>query len=649
MSTNLELGVDLSQLTEDDQERLRDTVVERLRVGGKYLRTDFAENLVDASIEFGMETSYQLTMTIFDPLDELIKWKELKEGLRATLKRSDTPGWDKFALVSIDSSLQNVTLTFEDEAVWRLRKAKGFDVVSRDKMTRAEFIYKMVRQVTHPTITFVSPQIFIRQPISTGEDTAKLRDEQNEDPLNGYGFQGDSVKVKGKAANADQLNVLKTVLDVGITLKVSKTILVAAVATVTEESSATNLPGGDRDSIGAFQQRTAWGSAASRHNVKESATRFYKGVPSVSAGAIKIFSANPKFTPWRLAFEVQHNYDTATQGQNSYGDWVNEARKTVDAYLGDDASGYRGSTSRIKKTKTAKYEFTRGDLEKGEKESTWDAARRLADEVGWRLFAYRGTVYYVSDDDLRRRPHKTVLTRRRDGVQELNVSWDAADKASEITATVVADRYSMSPGNVILVDGLTAKISSVRWLVANFQRSLFSEVGTLTLNAPVWPQPEPEPETVTTSVDLDTGQVVGGGTQRKRVVEIAKQSLGRTQDFTYDMIRPIPASLQGRVKTDCSGFVTLCYKEAGAPDPNGNGYNGQGSTATLWAYGKPVSKPQPGDLVLYGSPSVAGSSAHVCVVINESECIGFGSQGGPRRTSINYRPVAGFRTYPLDV
>ena len=35
--------------------------------------------------------------------------------------------------------------------------------------------------------------------------------------------------------------------------------------------------------------------------------------------------------------------------------------------------------------------------------------------------------------------------------------------------------------------------------------------------------------------------------------------------------------------TDCSGFVTLCYAWAGAPDPRGLGYSGQGWTGTLLA------------------------------------------------------------------
>ena len=33
--------------------------------------------------------------------------------------------------------------------------------------------------------------------------------------------------------------------------------------------------------------------------------------------------------------------------------------------------------------------------------------------------------------------------------------------------------------------------------------------------------------------------------------------------------------------TGCSGFVTICFYEAGAPDPNGLDYSGLGYTGTL--------------------------------------------------------------------
>ena len=53
--------------------------------------------------------------------------------------------------------------------------------------------------------------------------------------------------------------------------------------------------------------------------------------------------------------------------------------------------------------------------------------------------------------------------------------------------------------------------------------------------------------------------------------------------------------------TDCSGFVTLCYYLAGAPDPNGLGYSGQGWTGTLLRHLPATDAPRPGDIVVFGA------------------------------------------------
>jgi hypothetical protein len=54
--------------------------------------------------------------------------------------------------------------------------------------------------------------------------------------------------------------------------------------------------------------------------------------------------------------------------------------------------------------------------------------------------------------------------------------------------------------------------------------------------------------------------------------------------------------------TDCSGFVTLLYKWAGAPDPNGLGYRALGYTGTLLDHGTtiPLHDIEIGDLVIWG-------------------------------------------------
>jgi hypothetical protein len=53
--------------------------------------------------------------------------------------------------------------------------------------------------------------------------------------------------------------------------------------------------------------------------------------------------------------------------------------------------------------------------------------------------------------------------------------------------------------------------------------------------------------------------------------------------------------------TDCSGFVTLCHYLAGAPDPNGLGYSGQGWTGTLLRHLTQTPALVPGDVVVWGA------------------------------------------------
>lgn len=54
--------------------------------------------------------------------------------------------------------------------------------------------------------------------------------------------------------------------------------------------------------------------------------------------------------------------------------------------------------------------------------------------------------------------------------------------------------------------------------------------------------------------------------------------------------------------TDCSGFVTLCYYLAGAPDPNGLGYSGQGWTGTLLRHLPELDgPPRAGDIAVFGA------------------------------------------------
>ena len=71
---------------------------------------------------------------------------------------------------------------------------------------------------------------------------------------------------------------------------------------------------------------------------------------------------------------------------------------------------------------------------------------------------------------------------------------------------------------------------------------------------------------------------------------------------------------------DCSSFATLCYKEAGLPDPSDKGYSPIGNTTSMIAHMVKTSNPVPGDLVFYGSDET--SPKHVVVYIGNGNAIG---------------------------
>jgi cell wall-associated NlpC family hydrolase len=96
--------------------------------------------------------------------------------------------------------------------------------------------------------------------------------------------------------------------------------------------------------------------------------------------------------------------------------------------------------------------------------------------------------------------------------------------------------------------------------------------------------------------------------------------------------------------TDCSGYVTWVYYQAGLSDPNANGYRG-GFTGTLVAHGTPVRPNGPlhvGDLVFNG-PS-ASNTTHVSIYIGHGLTSGHG-RAGIQIHPWNYRIVVAIRRY----
>ncbi len=86
--------------------------------------------------------------------------------------------------------------------------------------------------------------------------------------LGGFGVGGATF---GGTPNA---GVARTICAVLRRYRASPKVILAAYETAIVESGVQNLPYGDRDSLGVYQQRASWGSTAERMNPEWSATQF---------------------------------------------------------------------------------------------------------------------------------------------------------------------------------------------------------------------------------------------------------------------------------------------------------------------------------------------------------------------------------------
>lgn len=126
------------------------------------------------------------------------------------------------------------------------------------------------------------------------------------------------LTVKHVKADREQLANATTIYRVGRSMGIGAQGIRIAIATAIQESVLRNLPGGDRDSVGLFQQRATWGSFATRHDPAAAARLFYNALKRVRGWESLTLAA--------AAQAVQRSgHPTA------YAQWASEASALVDA------------------------------------------------------------------------------------------------------------------------------------------------------------------------------------------------------------------------------------------------------------------------------------------------------------------------------
>ena len=86
----------------------------------------------------------------------------------------------------------------------------------------------------------------------------------------------------------EQWSVARDVIEVGKALKIEPRGWVIALAAGMQESGLRPVRYGDRDSLGVFQQRAAWGSAAQRLNPTSAARMFFTGGHAGQRGLLDV-------------------------------------------------------------------------------------------------------------------------------------------------------------------------------------------------------------------------------------------------------------------------------------------------------------------------------------------------------------------------
>ncbi|WP_167131580.1 LysM peptidoglycan-binding domain-containing protein [Paramicrobacterium chengjingii] len=164
--------------------------------------------------------------------------------------------------------------------------------------------------LTWSSIIYVGQKLTIPGSGSTESESAKKSTNDTVAPL--------TAEMKTNA---------QTIIRVGHTLGVSDYGLVIALAAAMQESSLRNIDGGDRDSLGLFQQRSSqgWGTKEQIMNPEYAAKVFFVGVSGKTRGLLDISGwKDMSVTDAAQAVQISAYPDAYAKWETSARAWVTQ-------------------------------------------------------------------------------------------------------------------------------------------------------------------------------------------------------------------------------------------------------------------------------------------------------------------------------------
>ena len=464
--------------------------------GSKGLDINVSESIIDGSIERTMDGASTLSVTVHDPSREMLRSGMFDHAIDVKLDGQ----W--FRLAQVNKQGDDLELTFEDRVVAYLRIHKKPRSMSRSKVTRAQFVRLLVREVKATTIPFISPSIGVTQKQAAAEAAKKKTpDERAQDRGRGINVDA-SLTIDGQKATRAQIEELNTMLDVANRLKAGPKATKAMVCAAIGESHVGRDPdtftGNSLGFWGVFQGSSGkvppWApNFPDPHDTEAQATAFLKGGKGFQAGgAIALAKAEKTITVGDIATRVEASGEPGSY----YGQYADDAQAIIEEYGGNFTGGGSITTSYSKS-----YQFHRGQPDGPKGENTWDCAGRLADDVRWRRFVSGGKFYFISDEDLMKSASIKTISEDEDYIDFIDFDVDSGKDINEAYVTGRADRWFAPPGSTVVVE--KSGPADGKWLVWSIERGLFSSGVKITLRQPESTKKEPAHETVEVSSNAD--------------------------------------------------------------------------------------------------------------------------------------------------
>lgn len=636
--------------------------IDDIRMNGQRMKADIGNAVTSADLSRTIEGSSQVTLGLHDPERKILNIPE------ANTKQVIKLDGLKFRLVGVSKTGPDMSLTFEDWPVAKLREIQGPVKAFRDKVTRAEFILRLVREGLGKQWPVVIPELHKVQPIASSKDlkqASRERQQTGEEHTQGVHGLGAAdrsrITIKGVRPSLAQIRRIDEALDTCMSMKASRRVMIATVMCGTQESNweILRLPGG----WGVYSQipGLGWPESASNGDVSKDT-----GPPN---GFAAVAMKNDRENPGMALHDLVQSVQNSGAGASYYAQWTDESKHTVDVYLGNARPGEGGETT-IEVTQPKRYAF-----EVKKNESYWKAIQRLADEVKWRAFFVAGVFFYVSEERLFSSQVRMVIDEDSPGVDSIDFDYHMNKKVTEVTVTGRAKHWAAPPGTVVLVKNMGpasndepkrkrvyarqtrkqqrkyGKIGAVaglaggertgRYIVTDIESTLLnSEAVTITLKKPVKPLPEPAPETVTKEVTVGSdgsgnGDVTGDAA---KLIKWAKKQVGDAPEGGWRHREYASKLGYGTDLPWCGIFVGYGIKFiCGLEPPSNPAYSGDWLG---WGKKVSVSAAQPGDIVVYDWGD-GGITDHVAIYIGGGQRIGGNESNNVSQSPVDFGSAVG--------